>query len=48
MSTPRIIGQESEGCIPLREQDLDLGREGVSGLARNGVRMGVEEVVHYR
>ena len=48
MSTPRIIGEESEGRIPLREQDLDLGREGVSGLARNGVRMGVEEVVHYR
>lgn len=48
MSTPGITGEGSEGRIPLREQDLDLGREGVGGLARNGVKMGVDEVVHYR
>lgn len=36
--------------IPLYEQDLDLGREGVRGLglARNGWRTRVEEVLHHR
>jgi hypothetical protein len=36
--------------IPVLEQDLDLGREGVSGfgLKRNGLGRPIEEVVHHR
>lgn len=36
--------------IPLYEQDLDLGRNGVQGLglARNGLSPPIEEVVHHR
>lgn len=39
-----------EEPIPLYEQDLDLGRNGVQGLglARNGLSPPIEEVVHHR
>lgn len=45
-STLPTIG-EAEARIPVHEQDLDLGREGAHGLARNGLGPPVEEYVHY-
>src|SRR5262245_1230568 len=44
MSTPPTIDEER---VPLYEQDLDLGRDGVWGLSRNGLSPPVEEYVHH-
>jgi hypothetical protein len=47
-STPRTIDEiDGDARIPTHEQDLDLGREGLQGLARNGLGPPVEEYVHY-
>lgn len=46
-STLPTTGDES-GRIPVHEQDLDLGRNGVHGLSRNGLSPAIEEYIHHR
>ena len=48
-ATPPIVGEGApDARIPVFEQDLDLGRDGVHGLARNGLGPPVEDYVHHR
>ncbi|KAL5397112.1 hypothetical protein PMIN06_005948 [Paraphaeosphaeria minitans] len=46
-STRRTIDEGGSARIPVHEQDLDLGRDGMHGLARNGLSPPIEEYVHY-